>query len=127
VHAQPEKPRRVLLVDDEPAIATTVQRVLEREYFVVAVTDPFEALRRLSSGESFDVVLCDLGMPGLRGDQLFEETRRCAPEQAARFVFVSGGSTSADVQAFLARVPNPSLEKPFGANELRELLRRRTR
>jgi len=116
---------RVLAVDDEPGILGSLRRVLGRDGCdVVGVADPREALGLLRQGEPFDVVLCDLMMPHLRGDALYEEVRQVNPAMAARFVFLSGGATQPDVVAFLAGVPNEQLDKPFDIQALRGLVRR---
>jgi CheY-like chemotaxis protein len=61
-------------------------------------------------------------MPEMTGIDLFEELRRTAPEQAERMVFLSGGAFTARAQAFLKRVPNAYLEKPFKIEELNKLI-----
>jgi CheY-like chemotaxis protein len=61
-------------------------------------------------------------MPEMTGIDLYEELHRAAPEQAARMVFLSGGAFTARAQAFLKRVPNAHLEKPFTMEDLHALI-----
>ncbi len=106
---------RVMVVDDEPSIGSTIRRCL-RSHEVVVFTDAREALERLA-GEQFDVILCDLNMPGMSGDQFYRELARCDPRQAAQVTFLTGGSCDEDLPS-LAQVPR--LEKPFEPRQLRE-------
>jgi len=118
---------RVLVVDDEPMVATAVQRTLHREHDVVAVGSATEALARIGAGERFDVILCDLMMPQMTGMDLHDELRRVAPEQVARMIFLTGGAFTAGARAFLDQTPNLCLEKPFDTRQLRALINDRVR
>lgn len=115
---------RVLVVDDEDGVLNSVRRSLAREHDVVALRDPRDALERINSGEQFDVVFCDLMMPHMTGDALYTQVRALTPEQAERFVFLSGGATDSRIQSFLETVPNERVDKPFVTATLREIARR---
>jgi PAS domain S-box-containing protein len=114
---------KILLVDDEPAFRLSLGHLIEVSHDVTTAASAREALDRIrGSGERFDLLLCDLMMPEMTGIDLFEELRRTAPEQAERMVFLSGGAFTARAQAFLKRVPNAYLEKPFTIEELNKLI-----
>ncbi|HEX7667570.1 MAG TPA: ATP-binding protein [Polyangiaceae bacterium] len=116
---------RVLVVDDETTILRAVGRMLGREHDVEMVADPREALELLQKeGDRFDVVLCDMTMPGMRGDELYFAVKARAPAIADRFVFMTGGLTEAKSQAFLDEVPNERIDKPFNVQNLRGIARR---
>jgi signal transduction histidine kinase len=120
-------PRRgqVLIVDDEPQLAWAMKRLLDTEHEVVAVTHGREALDRMSSGQRFDVIVCDLTMPYMTGEQLFREVdRRFGASMASRILFVTGGTLSEDTRTFLDQVKNPRLYKPFEPDDLRQHVRR---
>ena len=114
---------RVLVVDDEPMIGTSIRRTLSSEHDVVSVTRAAEALERLSAGERFDVVISDLMMPEMTGMDLYEEISRRWPEISRRVVFLTGGAFTARARDFLDRSPNRRLDKPFEAVLLRALVR----
>jgi len=114
---------RILIVDDDPALGSTIQRILSRQYDTAAVTSAADAQARLAAGETFDVILCDLMMPGMSGMDLHAALLRDAPDQAARMVFMTGGAFSDRARAFLDRIPNPSIGKPFLSEELLALVR----
>ena len=65
----------VLLVDDDPSVLRAVGRSLRsRGYAVVTAQNGEEATRQIA-GNTFDVILSDIGMPGINGIQLLREVR----------------------------------------------------
>ncbi|MCM2333116.1 MAG: ATP-binding protein [Anaeromyxobacteraceae bacterium] len=114
---------RVLVVDDEPFVGATLRRQLTADHDVDVVASPAEALRRLAGGVPFDVVICDVVMPGGGGAALREELRRTAPALAERMLFISGGITTPEAAA-LASSGVPWLEKPFDRRQLLEAMAR---
>ena len=117
----PPKRPRVLIVDDDPGVARSLARGLRRVADVAMELDPAAALERVSRGERFDLVLCDVMMPGMSGPELFERVVACAPELGAAFVFASGGMP-AQVQERLRATGRPCLGKPIAIAALLELL-----
>jgi len=113
----------VLIVDDEPEVGKVLARVL-RDHDVTVVTEAKEALALLAAGKQFDAILSDLMMPGMSGMALYEELTRRYPDAATRVAFVTGGSSSLDVTAFLDRVANERLMKPLDAGSVRALVQR---
>lgn len=113
---------RVLVVDDEEAIARVFVRLLGPQHDVTVCSDGREALERIARGERFDVVVCDLMMPNVGGIEVFETARRLDASQAARFVFTTGGSTNEASRVFLESCGCPTIDKPFDANEVRALV-----
>jgi nitrogen-specific signal transduction histidine kinase/CheY-like chemotaxis protein len=116
--------RRVLVIDDEARFASSVKALLSDEHDVVALTRAVDALARLSAGEAFDAVICDLMMPGMSGPEFYDRLRSLSPALADRIVFVTGGAFSPEAQAFMARTPVTFLEKPVDPESLRAELDR---
>ncbi|MEO8799293.1 MAG: response regulator [Polyangiaceae bacterium] len=113
---------RILIVDDDVAVARSAARALRRDHQVVVENDAARARDRLLTGEGFDVVLCDLAMPGLSGAELYDDVVAARPELGPMFVFVTGGAFTTESRTFLDRVTNVSLEKPFSIETLRKTL-----
>ncbi len=113
---------RILVVDDEPMIGAAVRRMLSPEHEVLAVTSAREAIGRLSQGERFDVILCDLMMPDMTGRAFYAELSRLAPEQAEKVIFMTGDTFSSRAREFLDQVRNPRVEKPFDVGVLKALV-----
>jgi CheY-like chemotaxis protein len=115
--------RRILLAEDDPLVARAVRRTLSRDHDVSLVESGRAALEILAR-EQFDLVISDLLMPEMTGMDLHAELSRTRPEIANRMIFLSGGAFTEAAREFLARVPNPQIEKPFDPQQLRELIRR---
>jgi CheY-like chemotaxis protein len=116
-----------LVIDDEPMVAKSLERVLADEFDVSRTTEAERALELLSGGESYDVILCDVMMPGMDGVELRNRVAELSADQAARIVFITGGLLLPRVRQLLDSVPNTCLEKPLDLEGLRELIRRRVR
>lgn len=119
--------RRVLVVDDELTLLSSLRRALGRELDTVLATSAAEALGILEKDRRFDVVLCDIMMPDVTGIELFERVSEKYPELRERFVFMTGGAYSATTRHFVESTELPRLEKPFDVRELRRLLRGRAK
>jgi CheY-like chemotaxis protein len=115
------RPARILIVDDEESLVRVLQKVF-RDYDAVVNTSAQHALDRIVIGERFDLILSDVGMPGMSGCDLYDEIRRVAPGQAARMVFVTGGFADARTEKALAATGQPVLTKPFNPTGLRSFV-----
>jgi signal transduction histidine kinase len=118
---------RVLVVDDEPLITRTVQRALSKDHDILALSSAEDALAHISSGERFDVILCDLMMPQMTGMDLHSELLRIAKDQAARMIFLTGGAFTPRARAFIDGTRNKLIEKPFDAIHLRAIINAQVR
>jgi len=114
---------RVLVVDDEQLMCELLATMLSDDYEVLALSSARDALGRISAGERFDLVLCDLMMPDLTGMDLHAQLAREQPEQAARMVFMTGGTFTDRAQRFLAEHGRVQLQKPFRHDELLALVK----
>ncbi len=88
--------------------------------------DADEALRHIVSGEHFDVILCDVMMAGISGQEFFERLHAARSELADRVVFITGGATNGLAQRFLDTITNERLDKPFDLMALRAMVARVT-
>lgn len=114
--------RPVLIVDDEAAVRTTMAMMFSRWGWPVVQRDSArDAVTLLQSGgESSDpaVILCDLRMPGMTGQEFHRCLREVAPDLAARVIFVTGDVVEAETALFLQGVDQPVVEKPFTLAEM---------
>jgi DNA-binding NtrC family response regulator len=84
--------KTVLVVDDDPTQRRLIQAVLEREGFAVAhAENGDQAIERLASGATIDVVLLDLVMPGISGQETLVEMRARGFTQPVIVVTATGG------------------------------------
>lgn len=115
---------RVLFIDDEPAVARAMVRMLRPVHDVVAETSARVALERLAR-EDFDVIVCDLMMPEMDGQAFFVALGERAPHLVERCLFISGGAVTRHVQAFAREVV--ILDKPVKRERLLEAIAKASR
>ena len=123
--AAPARARRIMLVEDEAALRAIAARLLRRDgHAVTAVASAEEALQHLESaaGVGYDVVLSDVGLPGLSGWQLAERLRALAPRLP--LVLATGwGAAVGDEQLAAIGVGRDCLvPKPYRLEDLRRAL-----
>jgi CheY-like chemotaxis protein len=114
---------RILVVDDESAIAVALKKVLGDDHEVTAVTTGDQALRLLLDGARFDVIVCDVLMPGTSGIDVYRRIEKTRPDLAKRIIFMTGASSMPRVADFFRRVPNRKIDKPVDVPRLRQLVR----
>jgi signal transduction histidine kinase len=115
---------RVLVVDDEQMLCNAIERILGAHHDVTTVNSARDALSRLAAGERYDLILCDLMMPEMTGMDLYDELQHSMADQAAKFIFMSGGAFTDNARAFLARACNEVIDKPFRGAGLRQAVDR---
>jgi len=120
--ANAEQRARILVVDDDARVAQTITRILSRDYEVTAVDRAVAALELLTRRVPFDVILCDVQMPGIRGEQFYGRLERELPEICTKLVFLTAGAVTAEEQAALDGAGCPCIEKPFSVEGLRQLV-----
>lgn len=108
----------MLLVDDDVALFAPLARSLRTTCEVTTESDPREALRRLESGQRFDAILCDVQMPELSGPELHAAVLAAHPDQARRFVFLTGGLDVPEIRRSVTRTGRRVLAKPARRAEL---------
>ncbi len=119
---------RILLVEDDPMIARTLQRALAEDGYAVDRVGDGEAARLAleTAGDAYALVLLDLGLPRKSGLDLLRELRRGG--NRVRVLIVTARDAVADRVAGLDAGADDYLTKPFSLDELtarmRALLRR---
>jgi signal transduction histidine kinase/CheY-like chemotaxis protein len=107
---------RVLVVEDEGPLARALAEEIGRVHETRVVPSAAEALAALQK-DVFDVIVCDMRMPGMSGEALYEKILADKPEVARRFVFMTGVGFGAEIERFLSHSGRPVLEKPFSAED----------
>jgi len=112
-----DAPLRVLVIDDEPAIGRLLATVFDHHRVEVVISGEL-GLARLRENDAFDVVICDLMMPRVSGIDVYDTIAVERPGLERRFVFISGGAFTDRSRAFLDRIPNERVDKPFTTDQL---------
>jgi len=109
---------RVLVVEDEPALAIAVSEALEDAGFTVdRAGDGSEGLTRLTEA-NYDLIVCDLKMPRIDGMQFYRAMAAATPALARRVIFVTGDVAGTDAERFLEETACRWLSKPFRLGDL---------
>ena len=109
--------RRILLVEDEPAVRELTRELLEPHgYTVREAANGDDALRIALSEDAIDILVTDVVMPGMSGPQLAREIERRSPD--VKVLFVSGYAAPDEAGTPLV----PYLQKPYTTVELIEAL-----
>jgi PAS domain S-box-containing protein len=113
---------RLLLVDDEPDIRRSISKFLTRTGWQVDLADSGEeGLRLLGEGE-YQIVLCDLRMPGMSGHEFYRRLQASNSPAISRLVFMTGDVLSPEASRFLQEAARPVLSKPFTLRDLTDTL-----
>ncbi|HWL15137.1 MAG TPA: response regulator [Opitutus sp.] len=114
---------RILVVDDEPSVRQTASKILERLGYTVAPAadgrEAVEVFRREAGG--FQLVLLDLSMPVMDGEEAFREIHRLDP--GVPVVLMSGYNRTESAERFAGRGLAGFVQKPFDAARLGDAIR----
>ncbi len=114
--------KRILVVDDEPAVAEVLREMLAEDGHRVDVAPHGRAaLERLGVTE-FDVIISDFKMPVLDGAGLYQGLVARDPRLRDRLVFISGDTLAPDTRRFIQTTGVPTLDKPFEAADVRRVV-----
>ncbi len=114
----PTRTYRILIVDDEPPVATFVERTLRAAgYDTVTVHDGAAAIAA-SANEVFDLLITDLMMPTMTGDQLARTLRRQDPDLAV--LYLTGYADQLFKERMQLWARESFLEKPASMQAVRE-------
>ncbi|WP_051309183.1 hybrid sensor histidine kinase/response regulator [Desulfogranum japonicum] len=119
----PKGTERVLVVDDEEAIANLTKVTLEKlGYTVTAFTSGMEALKKLrENADQFDVVITDQTMPGMNGGELAKEILKIRPDMP--IILCTGYSSILSKEEAIAIGIRKYLKKPLQRKELAQACR----
>jgi len=111
----------ILVVDDDDVIRETLCELLAQDYVCHAADTAEGALAKLE-GQSFDLVLTDVSMPGLSGLDLLNRVVEQYP--GTPVIIISGLSDQEHAQSLMARGAFDYLLKPFRLEVVEESVRR---
>lgn len=119
----PDAPLRVLLLEDEATLRSAIGRFLHTRGYQVDMADSGRMALDALHDRRYDLILLDLRMQGISGEDVYETMVDAYPEQAARVVFMTGDMHSDHAARFIRRTGRPVLAKPFTLAELETRIR----
>ena len=121
IERSPAPSRTILLLDDEEATLRALCRIFGEDYVTVCFHRGEQALGWLRSHPMPDLILCDLMMPQMTGEQFYRGSLEINPQLSGRFVFVTGGAVTSQAINFIESVDTPVVTKPFTPTQIRQL------
>ena len=113
-------PGKVLIVDDEELVRKYVRRALaSRGWEIAEASCGREALAAVEAA-GFDAVICDLKMPDMRGEEVIRKIRERRP--GMKIVAITGSVSNLKSPLLPGVEVEGFLIKPFGIDEIRDLL-----
>jgi two-component system cell cycle sensor histidine kinase/response regulator CckA len=112
---------RILVVDDEPGVRTFVERVLRNAgYQVVTVDGGGRALDIIQGGAGFELIVCDVRMPGMSGPEFVDGVRRQRPGIPIPVLYLTGYSDQLFKERIALTESEAFLNKPSTVKGLLE-------
>jgi len=115
--------KRILVLEDEPAIRTICLRVLTGEGFEVDTAVNGKVAQDLIENKQYDLYLLDIRTPVMDGKELYQWLEEKHPQLVGRVIFSSGSIQSGETAAFVKQTGRPLLAKPFTPDELKAVVR----
>jgi DNA-binding response OmpR family regulator len=119
--------KRVLVVEDEPAICELCQRVLTGEGFEVNIAANGKVAQDIIEEKQYDLFLFDVKLPVMNGQELYQWLKEEHPKQISKVIFTSGSVLGEDTQLFIEQTGRPFLPKPFTPDDLKAIVRENVR
>ncbi len=116
----PLRPVKILIVEDEPEMASALSRGLEEEDFEVAVCSSGQQGLDVARGQDFDVILLDVMLPDLDGFSVVEQIRQ---RSETPVLMLTARDALSDVVRGLDSGADDYLTKPFSFRELLSRIR----
>lgn len=110
--------KKILVVDDKPAISRLIVQFLKNTYEVETKEDGFEAMTWLQEGNFPDLILTDLEMPNMNGMELISRVKESGYFSDIPMVVLSSKDSSSDRINCLRMGAEDYLMKPFNPEEL---------
>jgi two-component system NtrC family sensor kinase len=117
----PARGKSILVIDDETDVAEVIADILRPAHHVETATDGPTALAKIRA-RAWDVILCDVRMPGFDGPRIYREAAGSAPGVERRFAFLTGDALSPESRTFLESTAVPSLAKPFTVEDIERVV-----
>ncbi|GAB4182809.1 MAG: response regulator [Rhodocyclaceae bacterium] len=115
--------KRILIVDDEPNIVISLEFLMKREGFEVAVAADGEAALRMVEAQPPDLVLLDVMLPKRNGFEVCQHIRGNPGLAAVRIIMLTAKGRDTEVAKGMALGADGYMTKPFSTRELVEKVR----
>ena len=115
--------KRILVVEDEPAISQVCQRTLTAEGFDVDIAVNGAIAQDMLDKKEYDLCLIDIRTPIMNGKELYQHIEEKHPEFTGKVIFTTGDVLDEKLESLLKGDKRPYLPKPFTPDELKAIVK----
>lgn len=113
---------RVLVLDDNAMITDMLGSMLDMFGYQAATANAGEDALEMLARDHYDVILSDLRMPGMDGQEFYRRAVAEHPELTHRIVFLTGDSVGNGAREFLEATACPHLTKPYSLQTVQDMI-----
>jgi CheY-like chemotaxis protein len=115
--------KRILVVEDEPAIRNICCRVLTIEGFEVDIAENGQVAQEMMTESEYALCLIDIRTPIINGEELYIWLLQEYPLMASRVIFTTGDMMGGETTRFIEQSNRLFLPKPFSPDDLKKVVR----
>jgi CheY-like chemotaxis protein len=108
----------LLLVEDDAVLAGVMTRWVHWLGATLDTAGLGAAALSMAAEKKYDVVLLDLSLPDMKGEEVYAGLVKARPDLASRVIILTGGATNKEAKAFLRSTHCPVVLKPFELENL---------
>ena len=113
---------RILVLDDNAMITDMLGSMLDMFGYQAATANAGEDALEMLARDRYDVILSDLRMPGMDGQEFYRRAVAEHPELAHRIVFLTGDTVGNGAREFLEATACPHLTKPYALQTVQDMI-----
>ena len=114
--------KRILVVEDEPAIGNMCRRVLTRERYEMDIAVNGRVAQDMIEEKQYNLCLIDIRTPKMNGQELYQWIQNKYPRLSGRVIFTTGDVMGGDTETFIEHSNRLFLPKPFTPEELKAVV-----
>ena len=114
--------RRILVVEDNPINQKIVSKVLSKLGYNFNLVESGEAAVDVFRTQFYDLVLMDMILPGISGNEAIQKIKEMRPEKPSVFIAVTGKAYAHEKETMLAEEVDDYLMKPYSINDIKTIL-----
>ena len=114
--------KKILVVEDEPAISNVCCRVLTDKGFEVDIAENGKVAQDMIGKKEYELFLIDIRTPEMNGEELYHWLEERHPQFTSSVIFTTGDVMGGDTMRFVEQTTRPFLPKPFASEELKDIV-----
>ncbi len=109
---------QVLIIDDDKAMCQLLEKLLESSYKIVAKNDGMAAMQWLAQGNLPDLIISDLDMPNINGEEIISNLKSSGYFNEVPFIVITGDTSKDQKLKCMNLGVHDYFEKPFNPKDL---------